>query len=143
MLKSKTDCSNRKADADNPNPGECIANTATQAVHTEMLVLTPRKQKCMVGSKHVAQIDMLVLTSGGDVFLEAFNMDALLEVLPDLQPGGSRVQQVCDDLLVDLQEAASTYEPHLPPLTLSHATPPVSNASCGIMQDSMLGFFTA
>lgn len=52
--------------------------------------------------------------------MEAFNMDAPLEVLPDLQPSGRRVQQVGDDLLVDLQEAASAYEPHLLPFPLLH-----------------------
>ena len=59
-------------------------------------------------------------------------MNPPLEVLPDLQPGGCWVQQVCDDLLVDLQEAASAYEPHLPPFPLPHAAPPVSNASQSI-----------
>ena len=53
---------------------------------------------------------------------EAFNMDAPLEVLPDLQPSGHRIEQVGDDLLVDLQEAASAYEPHLLPFSLLHTS---------------------
>ena len=59
-------------------------------------------------------------TRGGDVLVEAFNMDAPLEVLPDLQPSGCRVQEVGDDLLVDFQEAASAYEPHFLPFPLWH-----------------------
>ena len=45
-------------------------------------------------------------------------MDSLPEVFSDRQPSGCWVQQVGDDLLVDLQEAASAYEPHLLPLPL-------------------------
>lgn len=61
-----------------------------------------------------------VATRGGDVLLQAFHMDALLEVLPDLQPSGCRVEQISDDLFVDLQKAASAYEPHLLPFRLLH-----------------------
>ena len=63
----------------------------------------------------------VILTRGGDLLLQALYMSAVLEVLPDLQPGGRWVQQVGDDLLVDLKEAASADELHLPPRPLLHA----------------------
>lgn len=54
---------------------------------------------------------------------EALHMDALLEVLPNLKPSGGRVQQVGDDLLVDLQEAASACKSDLLPFFLMHTQP--------------------
>lgn len=51
---------------------------------------------------------------------EALHMDAPLEVLPDLKSSGRRVQQVGDDLLVDLQEAASACKSYLLPFPLLH-----------------------
>ena len=59
-------------------------------------------------------------TRGGDVLMEAFNMDAPLEVLPNLQPSCCRIKQVGYDLLVDFQEAASAYKSHLLPCPLLH-----------------------
>ena len=49
-------------------------------------------------------------------------MDALLEVLPDVQACGGWVQQVCDDLLVDFQEAALAQEANLLAFLLFHHT---------------------
>ena len=49
-------------------------------------------------------------------------MDALLEVLPDMQACGRWIEQVCDDLLVDLQEAALAQEANIPAFLLFHHT---------------------
>ena len=50
-------------------------------------------------------------------------MDSSLEVLSDLKTCGCWVEQVCDDLLIDLQEAALAQEAHLPPFSLQPLTP--------------------
>lgn len=42
------------------------------------------------------------------VFGEVLHIAAPLDVLPDLQVGACWVDQVCDDLVVDLQHAALT-----------------------------------
>lgn len=44
------------------------------------------------------------------VFRKVLHIAAPLDVLPDLQVGASWVDEVCDDLIVDLQHAALTAE---------------------------------
>ena len=43
-----------------------------------------------------------LLTRCDSLLRQPFYMDALLEVLPDMQACGSWIEQVCDNLLVDL-----------------------------------------
>ena len=73
-----------------------------------------------------------VQTRGGGVLQEALHMDAPLQVLTDLKPGGRRVQQVGDDLLVDLQEAASACKAYLLPFPLWHKKHAVNAIACSI-----------
>ncbi len=63
-----------------------------------------------------------LLTGCDNLLRQPFYMDTLLEVLPDMQTCGSRVEQVCDDLLVDFKEAALAQEANLPAFPLRHHT---------------------
>ena len=87
-------------------------------------------------SKSVCSGLSRVQTRGGGVLQEALHMDAPLQVLPNLKPSCSRVQQVGDDFLVDLQEAASARKPYLLPFPLSHTHLTVNAIACSRLQAS-------
>ena len=81
-------------------------------MHRRMLVIKAVTCPCSFG----------LLTRCDSLLQQPFYMDALLEVLPDVQACGGWVQQVCDDLLVDFQEAALAQEANLPAFLLYHHT---------------------
>jgi len=92
----------------------CCCNNQHFSMHCRMLVIKAVTYPCSFG----------LLTRCDSLLQQPFYMDALLEVLPDMQACGGWVEQVCDDLLVDLQEAALAQEANLPAFLLLHHTHP-------------------
>ncbi len=77
-------------------------------MHCKMLVITAVVCPCPLG----------LLTRCDSLLRQPFYMNTLLQVLPDVQACGHWVEQVCDDLLVDFQEAALAQEANLPAFPL-------------------------
>ena len=66
------------------------------------------------------------LTRGHSLLREGVHIDALLEVLSELQTCALWVEQICQHLLIDLQTAHAAQEASLTPLRLQTTSSPAS-----------------